>query len=220
MRIAGFKKQSLIDFPGNISSVVFTQGCNFRCGFCHNPELVLPEKFTSLYRESDMFAYLNRFKSMLDAVCITGGEPTVHNDLPEFIERIKRLGLKVKLDSNGTNPAMIKSLINSGVVDFIAMDIKHLLIFERYNDTVGGVMGNGMFDKVLMSVDFIANSGVDYEFRTTVVKGLHKKEDIVELKRRFGVRYKINNFNLDVVLNTEKSYTPFSEKEIEQMRSW
>ena len=220
MKIAGFKKQSLIDFPGNISSVVFTQGCNFRCGFCHNPELVLPEKFTSLYRESDMFAYLNRFKSMLDAVCITGGEPTVHNDLPEFIERIKRLGLKVKLDSNGTNPAMIKSLINSGVVDFIAMDIKHLLIFERYNDTVGGVMGNGMFDKVLMSVDFIANSGVDYEFRTTVVKGLHKQEDIVELKRRFGVRYKINNFNLDVVLNTEKSYTPFSEKEIEQMRSW
>ena len=220
MKIAGFKKQSLIDFPGNISSVVFTQGCNFRCGFCHNPELVLPEKFTSLYRESDMFTYLNRFKSMLDAVCITGGEPTVHNDLPEFIERIKRLGLKVKLDSNGTNPAMIKSLINSGVVDFIAMDIKHLLIFERYNDTVGGVMGSGMFDKVLMSVDFIANSGVDYEFRTTVVKGLHKKEDIVELKRRFGVRYKINNFNLDVVLNTEKSYTPFSEKEIEQMRSW
>jgi pyruvate formate lyase activating enzyme len=137
MKIAGFKKQSLIDYSGNISSVVFTQGCNFRCGYCHNPDLVLPERFGNIYSEEKMFEYLAKYKKMLDAVCITGGEPTIHKDLPSFISRIKELGLKIKLDSNGTNPDMLKYLFENKLVDFIAMDIKHILDFKAYNETVG-----------------------------------------------------------------------------------
>ncbi|HFB61764.1 MAG TPA: radical SAM protein, partial [Bacteroidetes bacterium] len=109
MKIAGFKKQSLIDFPGHISTVVFTQGCNFRCGFCHNPNLVLPRKFGPLYDQQQVFDYLIKFRHLLDAVCITGGEPTLQSGLPAFVRKVKRLGLKVKLDTNGTHPQMLSA---------------------------------------------------------------------------------------------------------------
>ncbi len=216
MKIAGFKKQSLIDYPGNISSVVFTQGCNFRCGFCHNPDLVLPEKYGKTYDNDEILAYLKKYAKMLDAVCITGGEPTMHKDLPLFISKIKDLDLKVKLDSNGTNPKMLKSLIEQNMVDFIAVDIKHQLKFELYNKTVGNRLNKDVFAKILNSINIIKNSGIDYEFRATVAKGLHKKEDVKTLKEQFGKNYKIQNFNPEIVLNKHLEIEPFSRSEYEE----
>lgn len=217
MKIAGFKKQSLIDYSGNISSVVFTQGCNFRCGFCHNPDLVLLEKFGKTYDNKEIFEYLKKYAKLLDAVCITGGEPTMHKDLPQFISKIKKIGLKVKLDSNGTNPKMLKDLIDNNMVDFIAMDIKHQLEFELYNKTVGNRINEDVFAKILNSINIIKNSKIDYEFRTTIAKGLHKKEDIKILKNQFGENYQIQNFNPKIILNPKLKIKPFSKSEYKEL---
>jgi pyruvate formate lyase activating enzyme len=213
MKIAGFKKQSLIDYPGNISAVVFTQGCNFRCGFCHNPDLVLPEKFGPLYQEHEVFDYLKRHKKLLDAVCITGGEPTLHYDLPDFIRSIKMLGLKVKLDTNGTNPDMLWCLLQENLLNFVAMDIKQVLDFDLYKEITGGAMNKKDFSKVLKSVAMLERTKVGHEFRTTVIKGIHKPEQIADLKQRFGVFYKIQNFNPEVVLDPGLKGRPFTESE-------
>lgn len=217
MKIAGFKKQSLIDYSGNISSVVFTQGCNFRCGYCHNPNLVLPERFEKLYKEDDIFEYLIKYTRMLDAVCITGGEPTIHKDLPDFIQKIKELGIKIKLDTNGTNPEMLQFLFENDLVDFVAMDIKHLLEFNIYNQTVGNWINEEMFSKILNSINLIKKSEIDYEFRTTVAKGLHSKEHIRILKKQFGTNYQIQNFNPEIVLNSNLNLKPFLESEYNEL---
>ncbi|MEA3505406.1 MAG: anaerobic ribonucleoside-triphosphate reductase activating protein [Bacteroidota bacterium] len=217
MKIAGFKKQSLIDYPGNISSVVFTQGCNFRCGFCHNPNLVLPEKFEAVYDEEEIFDYLTKYSKLLNAVCITGGEPTMHKDLPLFITKIKELGLKIKLDSNGTNPDMLQYLFKNNLIDSIAMDIKHILEFKEYNNAVGNFITKETFLKVLNSIDLIKSSKIDYEFRTTVAKGLHNKKHIRILQKQFGVNYQIHNFNPEIVLDPNLNIKPFSESEYKEL---
>lgn len=217
MRIAGFKKQSLIDYSGNISSVIFTQGCNFRCGFCHNPDLVIPEKYGITYREKEIFEYLIKYTKMLDAVCITGGEPTIHKDLPIFISKIKALGLKVKLDSNGTNPDMLQHLFNENLIDFIAMDIKHLLEFDSYNKAVGKCLNKKVFLNILHSVDLIKKSEINYEFRTTIAKGLHEKEDVKVLKNQFRQNYHIQNFNSEIVLDPNFKIEPFSESDYKEL---
>jgi len=217
MQIAGFKKQSLIDYPGNISSVVFTQGCNFRCEYCHNPDLVLPEKFGPIYNEDDLFSYWKKYKHLLDAVCITGGEPCIHRDLPDFIRRIKNLNLKVKLDSNGTHPDQLRHLFENNLIDCIAMDIKHILEFENYRQAVGYALNKEGFNKILESISLIESSGIHYEFRTTVVKGLHSIEQIKALKNRFGKVYKIQNFNPEITLNPNPAFQAFSNAEILEM---
>jgi len=218
MQIAGFKKQSLIDYPGNISSVVFTQGCNFRCEYCHNPDLVLPEKFSSCYEEDELFAYWQKYQHLLDAVCITGGEPCIHSDLPDFIRKIKSLGLKVKLDSNGTHPNRLKVLLENNLIDRISMDIKHVLNFESYKQGVGYALNEETYNKVLESIKLIENSGVAYEFRTTAVKGLHSIEQIKRKKNRFGKTYKIQNFNPGICLKPKHDFQAFSEAEVCEMR--
>jgi pyruvate formate lyase activating enzyme len=217
MKLAGFKKQSLIDYPGNISSVVFTQGCNFRCGYCHNPDLVLPEKFGNIYKKEKIFNYLFKYRKMLDAVCITGGEPTIHKDLPVFIIKIKELGLKVKLDTNGTNPEMLLYLFENNLIDFTSMDIKNILDFNFYNKTVGNWINKEIFLKILKSISLIKNSNIDYEFRTTIAKGLHSKEHIKILKKQFGINYQIQNFNPKIVLNSKLKLEPFSENEYKEL---
>jgi len=217
MKIAGFKKQTLIDYPGYISSVVFTQGCNFRCGFCHNPELVLPEKYGATYDEDAIFMYLKKYNKILDAVSITGGEPTIHKDLPEFINKIKQLGLKVKLDSNGTNTEMLDYLIKTELIDFIAMDIKHLLNYKTYNKTVGYHINKNTFNKILQSIDLIKSSEIDYQFRTTIVKGLHTIKQIRVLQKQFGAKYQIQNFNPEIILNPDLNIEPFSLSEFEEL---
>ncbi len=217
MQIAGFQKQSLIDYPGNISSVVFTQGCNFRCPYCHNPELVLPERFAKPYDKESILNYIFRYRHLLTAVCITGGEPTLHKKLPDFITRIKETGLKVKLDTNGTNPEMLKFLIDSDMIDFVAMDIKHLMEYKFYNKATGGNLTQLQFSNVLQSVALIKNSGIGYEFRTTVAKGLHEKKHLQTLIGLFGKNFTIHNLNPGIMLQNNGPLKAFSPEEIEDI---
>ncbi len=174
MLILGLQKTTLLDYPGKIASTIFTGGCNFRCPYCHNRDLVMPPQDVLAYSTDEIFEHLNSKKKVLDGVCITGGEPTLHKDLPEFIKQIKDLGLLVKLDSNGTNPDMLKELIDSSLVDYVAMDIKHSK--EKYNTIAN--MTNYDLAPIEASVDLLKESSIDYEFRTTIMKECHSASDI------------------------------------------
>ena len=172
MKITGLQKMTLLDFPGRIACTVFLQGCNFRCPFCHNSDLLGPEGITEISVE-ELLAFLKKRKGMLDGVCITGGEPTVQRDLPALLRAIKDLGYPVKLDTNGSNPAMLRELVAQHLVDYVAMDIKNSK--EKYGLTAG-VPGLSM-DKIEESMAFLLSGTVDYEFRTTVVRELHEEKD-------------------------------------------
>ena len=176
MKICGLNKTTLLDYPGCVSATIFVGGCNFRCPFCHNGDLVLCSDELPKYREEEIFSFLEKRRNVLEGVCVTGGEPTLYNELPEFIKKIKALGYKVKLDTNGSNPKMLKELVREKLVDYVAMDIKA----PAYNyDKVCGVLVN--IEKIKESVDFLKEKIVLYEFRTTVVDKLHCKEDIIEI---------------------------------------
>jgi pyruvate formate lyase activating enzyme len=177
MILGGLQKLTLIDYPGHIAATVFTVGCNFRCPFCHNPELVLGSVYSaSGVLEKEFFELLENRKGKLEGVCITGGEPTVQPDLIEFIRKIKNLGFKVKLDTNGTRPDVLRHLFAEKLLDFVAMDIKSSQM--EYNKTTNSQVD---IERIKLSVDLIRNSGVDYELRTTVVPGLHEEKDFEEI---------------------------------------
>lgn len=168
---------TLIDYPDHIAATVFTVGCNFRCPFCHNPELVSSIEYqVSTILERDFFDFLESRQGKLEGVCVTGGEPTIQPDIVEFIGKIKELGYKVKLDTNGARPDILRLLYAKKLLDFVAMDIKSDL--ENYNRTTNSKVD---LERIKLSVDLIRNSGVDYEFRTTAVPGLHKEEDFVKI---------------------------------------
>ncbi len=177
MQIHGFAKLTLLDYPGKIAATVFTGGCNFRCPFCHNAILVLNPNAQPLIDENEVLKELESRKTKLEGVCITGGEPTLCRDLPEFIAKIRDLGLLVKLDSNGTNPDMLSDLLSRGLLDCIAMDIKSSP--ANYAKTAG--LESISMDSIFRSVDLIMQSGIDYEFRTTVVDGLHTADDFKKI---------------------------------------
>lgn len=164
MLIGGLQKSSLIDYPGKISAIIFTQGCNFKCPYCHNPEIIKQDGATAK-AVAPIFEFLESRKGKLDGVVITGGEPTIQKDLPEFIGKIKQMDFAVKLDTNGTNPEMVEELIKKGLLDYIAMDIKAPI--EKYPEITCSKVNT---DNILKSIHLIMNSGIDYEFRTTVVK--------------------------------------------------
>mgnify|MGYP001806524019 CR=1 FL=1 len=187
MLIGGLEKLTLLDYPNNLAAIIFTQSCNFRCHFCYNPMLVWPrnseapdekdkDKGYPLIQEDDLFLFLQERQGKLDGVVISGGEPTLHADLPEFIQKIKKLGYLVKLDSNGTNPKMLQSLIKDKLIDYIAMDIK--APWEKYEAVVGVTVN---LENLQKSVKIIMDSGLPYEFRTTLVPDLHNKEDIKKM---------------------------------------
>lgn len=209
MLIGGLEKFSLLDYPGKISAIVFTQGCNFRCGFCHNPILVLPGRFTAaesepaqaeslagedgklkysagqaperqkvhpLISEDELFIFLKSRAEKLDAVVITGGEPCLHHDLPEFMGKIKKLGFLIKLDTNGSYPEMLAKLLSEKLIDYLAMDLKGP--WEKYEKIIA-VKTN--LNKIKESVRIIMSSGQPYEFRTTIVPGLAGKDDISKM---------------------------------------
>ncbi|MBU2028500.1 anaerobic ribonucleoside-triphosphate reductase activating protein [Patescibacteria group bacterium] len=179
MILGGFQKLTLIDYPGKLATTVFTVGCSFRCPFCHNPELVNSSQFTvHSGLEKEFFAFLKKRQRKLEGVCITGGEPTIQPDLMDFIQKIKKLGFLVKLDSNGTRPDVLKKLLDLKLLDFVAMDIKNQL---KYYDKTTGVKGDKA--RIKLSVDLIRNSRVPYEFRTTVVPGIHTEEDFVAIAK-------------------------------------
>ena len=222
MVINGLQKLTLLDYPQHTACTIFTAGCNFRCPFCHNAGLVLgsnPESYT----EEEILSYLEKRKGLLDGVCITGGEPTLRPDLLPFIEKVKALGFAVKLDTNGTNPALLKELLDNALVDYVAMDIKNS--FEKYPETCGlDVME---LDSIKESIALLIGGKVDFEFRTTVVSPLHTAEDIEALAKEISgaEKYFIQNFvdsgellgggmtalpreTLDQMLTTARKYIP------------
>jgi pyruvate formate lyase activating enzyme len=180
MIIGGFQKLTLIDYPGKLAATVFTVGCSFRCPFCHNPELVLSSKFSvqDNKMEKEFFTHLENRKEKLDGVCITGGEPTIQPDLVEFIRKVRKMGFSVKLDTNGTRPDVLKKLFQEKLLDYVAMDIKNTL--EKYDQTTGSKTDK---ERIKLSVELIRNSGVPYEFRTTVVPGLHSEKDFDKIAK-------------------------------------
>ena len=179
MLIKGLQKLTLLDFPEKMACTVFTFGCNFRCPFCHNASLVLTDRAddSASIKEEDFFAFLQKRRGILEGVCITGGEPTLQPDLPDFIRRIKDMGYAVKLDTNGARPAALKALVAEGLLDYVAMDIKNSL--PRYADTVG----IPAFDTAAVeeSAAFLMEGRIPFEFRTTLVKGLHAPADMTDV---------------------------------------
>ena len=173
MYISGLQKLTLLDFPGRLAATVFLGGCNFRCPFCHNASLVLSPAKCEKIEEEEFFEFLKSRSGKLTGVCITGGEPTLYPELKSFIKKIKDMSFAVKLDTNGTNPALLMELIYEGLVDYVAMDIKNCP--SKYESTVG--TGVDM-KKIESSVAILLSGKVDYEFRTTVVRELHTVEDL------------------------------------------
>jgi pyruvate formate lyase activating enzyme len=221
MKILGFQKQSLIEYPGRISAVLFLAGCNLRCQFCYVPHLVLPEEIEKQKEisQKEIFSFLKERKNFLEAVAITGGEPTINEELPDFIKKIKKLGYLVELETNGTNPKMLKYLIDNNLVDYVAMDIKHRLDdFEKYKEIVGGVLTKKMFENIKKSVKILISGKVNYEFRTTIMKEFHKRKDILEICKEIqGAKiYYLQNYQKNKTISG-KTFTPFSEKEIFQI---
>jgi pyruvate formate lyase activating enzyme len=204
MIFGGLQKLTLIDFPGKLACTIFCAGCNFRCHFCYNRELVLAEEIKRHPKisEDDFFEFLSEKRKLLEGVCVTGGEPTLQKDLPDFIKKIKKLGFLVKLDTNGSNPGMLEKLFREKLIDYIAMDIKaplgvkskiSNLKSKKYEKVVGAKIN---LNKIKKSIELVKNSGVDYEFRTTVVPVLHTKEDIIQIAREISSakKYFLQNF--------------------------
>lgn len=174
MEIFGMEKMSLVDYDGLVATTIFTGSCNFMCEFCHNSPLVLHFKNLPVIPEEEVLSYLKKRRGIIDGVCVSGGEPTLQKDLPSFIEKVKNLGYKVKLDTNGTAPALVKTLHQQGLVDYFAMDIKN----DRAN--YGKIIGIDGYDtkKVESTIDYFFSSDADYEFRTTLIEKYHKEENI------------------------------------------
>jgi pyruvate formate lyase activating enzyme len=173
MKLGGWQGVSLIDYPEKVCAVLFTQGCNFKCPYCHNPELVDPKRFQKCLPQEDILSRLQKRKGKLDAVSITGGEPTVQPDLLEYVERIKAIPYVVKIDTNGSHPEVLEELVKKKLVDYIAMDVKAPL--GKYGKMTKSRVKT---DKIKESIALVKDSGVAYEFRTTVVKSLLKKSDL------------------------------------------
>ena len=223
MIIAHLQKQSLIEYPGKISAVIFLAGCNLRCSFCYVPQLVLPQeiKKTKPIPQGKIFQFLKERKNFLEGVAITGGEPTINRELPDFIKRIKSLGYLVELETNGTNPRMLETLISKKLLDYVAMDIKQSLDdFEKYKQITGKVLTKKMFENIKKSIEILLKGKVDYEFRTTLVKEFHKKEDILKIcqKIKDAKIYFLQNYQkIGGKTVSGQEFTPFLEKEILEM---
>ena len=177
MNIFGLQKTTLVDYPGRVAATLFTGGCNFRCPYCQNKDLVLTPNDIEPYTHDEIFDFLNKRVGILEGVVITGGEPTLHYDLPDFIRDIKSLGYLVKLDTNGSNPDMLINLCNHKLIDYVAMDIKQCP--DKYNEIA--CMSNFDFEKISASVDFLLSDKIDYEFRTTVPAELFTENDIRDI---------------------------------------
>lgn len=207
MKIGGLQKVSLIDYPGLISGIIFLQGCNFRCSYCHNPELVDPELFQPCMNEKEIMDFLRTRVGKLDAVSITGGEPTIQSKLIPFIGQIKKMGFAVKIDTNGSQPRVIKALLAENLLDYIAMDIKAPL--EKYDEIVNVPVNT---DLIQESIRLIIKSKIPHEFRTTIVQSLLDEKDIVSIAKLISgaSNYVLQNFvptkTLDTLFLKEKSH--------------
>ncbi len=219
MLISGVTKLTLIDFPGKTACIVFTAGCNFRCGYCHNPEFVLPERLREIapgfIPEEAMLGFLKRRQGMLEGVVITGGEPTLHPDLEAFIRKVRALGYAIKLDTNGNRPEVLRRLIDAELLDYVAMDFK--IDHARYP----GLVGPGADpEKIRESFDLLKEGRVPYEFRTTLVREIHTDEVLADMRRELkgSARYFLQTFRPGIVLQPSfAGYHPFSREEMQDI---
>ena len=200
MNIRGLYKTSLVDFPGKITSVIFTGGCNLRCGYCHNPDMVLGSGDTSAVSEDYVFEFLSGRKNLIDGVTVTGGEPSLQADLLNFLKRIKDMGFLIKLDTNGFSPEVIKAVTASDLADYIALDIKSSP--QKYQDVTGR---DYPFNTVLETIDILRNSGIDFELRTTCIPQLVTDEDIVLIGENVG---RVKKYFLQQFVNTGRLIDP------------
>lgn len=210
MIISGFQKLTLVDYPGNTACIIFTQGCNFRCPFCHNSSLLTNKNNSNTINIQTIFDYLDKRKGLIDGVCISGGEPLLHEDIGEFIKEIKEKGYKIKLDTNGSKPEILKKLLENNLIDYVAMDIKNS--FDKYDLTAGATID---IENIKKSVELLKNSNIDYEFRTTISKELHSLDSIKKIVQYLGpeVKYYIQNYReCETVL--KRGLNSFSEEEL------
>lgn len=240
MKIHGLNKLTLLDYPGHMACLIFTGACNYRCPFCHNASLVLNPGSQPAISEDEIFSFLQSRKGILEGVCISGGEPTLQADLPEFIRKIRTMGFHVKLDTNGSRPGILKALLDEGLLDYVSMDIKNAP--RKYLATIGiseesqktdsaassfdtnkGVLGfdNLITDSVRQSAELLMQSSIPYEFRTTVVKELHNEEDLLTIGKWLnGARaYYLQSFRDSETL-VGASLGQFHAYEPEQMRTF
>ena len=220
MSYAGMINQSLLDYPGEIVTVLFSRGCNMRCPFCHNPDLLIrPRIMTKPVEVDDALQHLLERLGFLDGVVITGGEPTLNPDLMEDIRRFKSHGFLVKLDTNGTNPTLLGELLAEGWLDYVAMDIKAPLDFKAYRQAAGKLSGEDFFN-LRTSIQLLMNSNIEVEFRTTVVPVLHAPEDILSIAQHIkGERlYTLQQFNPRITLEPGYStVVPYTKTEMEEI---
>lgn len=217
MQFSGFQKLTLLDYPEKTACTLFIAGCNFRCPFCHNAALVTHIDNSNYFTEEYVLDYLKKRKGVLDGVCITGGEPLMHKDLPEFIKKVKELGYLVKLDTNGSYPERLESLIDSGLIDYVAMDIKNSK--EKYLLTAE--CGEEDLRNVEKSVEILKQGKIDYEFRTTIVKEYHEIDDIKKIAEWINgaPKYFLQNFidSGDIIKN---NLSAVSSETLDLMQSY
>ncbi|MCC5911197.1 MAG: anaerobic ribonucleoside-triphosphate reductase activating protein [Clostridiaceae bacterium] len=214
MKIIGIEKSSFIDYPNKISTVYFTAGCNFRCPYCHNGPIV--KGVGENIKEEEIFSFLEKRKKFIDALCISGGEPTLYEEIYDFIKKVKEKGFFIKLDTNGTNPEMLKNLLKEELIDYVAMDIKAPLHkYEFITKTKVDI------EDIKASIHLLKNTSIDYEFRTTVCKELLTEEDILEIAKylKGSKRYYIQNFkDVESVLVGQNQFNPYDGKTLEEIQ--
>ncbi len=216
MKIGGLQRFSLIDYPEKLSAVVFSIGCNFRCPYCHNPNLVDPQRYAESIAKNYIFDFLRSRKGALDALVITGGEPCLQAELIDFIKVVKHMGFLIKLDTNGSFPEVLEEIIQKGLVDYIAMDIKSPL--ERYSQVVCSPVD---MEKIRQSIKLIINSGLSHEFRTTLLKSIINSDDIAKIAElASGAKlFALQNFVASNILNPKlRSEKPIGKEELEQYK--
>ena len=211
MIIDGFSKLTLLDYPENVACIIWTRGCNFRCPFCQNSELIRMTKDEGNIKEEDVLSYLEKRKGILDGIVISGGEPTMQKGLYEFIKKVKTIGLNVKLDTNGFNPKILKKLIDDNLLDYVAVDIKNDL--DHYDKICG--LNKITLDNLLETIKILENSHILYEFRTTVMKNYHNEQRIENILSLIGknANYYLQNFK-DSEYVLDKTLESFSNDEL------
>ena len=221
MKIGGLQKLTLLDYPGRTACTIFLSGCNFRCPFCHNASLVLPDREEAGICEEELFQFLRKRQGLLDGVCLTGGEPLLSPELMNFLKKIKDLGYPIKLDTNGSFPKRLKMVVEQGLVDYVAMDIKNSR--ECYGSTIG--KENNFLASIEESVEFLLKGPVPYEFRTTVIKGFHDKKSMEQIGSWIlgADQYFLQNFkdSGEIIGRIQSEYTkrmePFSDGELKEL---
>ena len=219
MIVNGLQKLSLLDYPGYLAATIFLSGCNFRCPYCHNSDLVLHPNRTEEITDEEIFEFLNKRKGLLDGVCITGGEPLLRTGLLAFIQEIKNMGFKVKLDTNGSLPGRLSVLIASGMLDYVAMDVKNSKVKYAQTSGIPELIKDNIVEKVNESITLLMEDKVGYEFRTTVANELHTIEDMIEIGEWISgaKRYYIQNF-IDSGKTINEGYTGQTTEWLEEAK--